>query len=115
MQPVQTRSIIKDNIVFQNAAETTGNGTSFEVGPYTSLRIKITGTSTSRTITFYEKDVDGNLTAISGVRASDFTVGTSTTGTAESWLFDVSCAYKIVMDLTAVAGGNVTIKGRAKT
>lgn len=100
-------------VTFQSAATSTGNGTAFEVGAYRTLTVKITGTSSTRTVTFYAKDTDGNLTALMGVRLSDFATGTSTTGTGEYWQFDITGIYSIVMDLTAVAGGNVSVKGRA--
>jgi hypothetical protein len=48
-----------------------------------------------------------------GVRLSDLATGINTTGTAEYWQFDVTGVYQVVMDLTAVAGGNVSVKGRA--
>ena len=49
-----------------------------------------------------------------GVKLSDFTTASSTTGTgaAEIWQVDVTGLEKFFTDLTAVAGGNVTIKGR---
>jgi hypothetical protein len=101
------------NHTFHNAATSTGNGNEYVVGGATTLTVKITGTSSSRTVTFYAKDIDGNLTALLGFRLSDLASGTSTTGTGEYWVFDVTGIEAVVMDLTAVSGGNVTVKGKA--
>jgi hypothetical protein len=112
MQPIQTRPVVKD-IIFQDTATTTGNGTAFEVGAYKTLTIEIYGTSSSRTVTFYGKSESGTLRAITGIKLSDFTTATSTTGTGELWQFDITGLKYVVIDLTAVAGGNVSVKGRA--
>jgi hypothetical protein len=98
---------------FQNAATTTGNGTAFVVGSYKTITVEIYGTSASRTVTFYGKSKSGTLRAIQGVRISDFTLATSTTTTGEIWQFDITGLDYVVMDLTAVAGGNVSVKGTA--
>jgi hypothetical protein len=113
MTPVQTRSIIKDNVTFQSAATATGNGTAFEVGIYKTLTVEIYGTSSTRTVTFYAMGKGATLRALSGVRMSDLTVAASTTGTGEIWQFDITGLDYVYMDLTAVAGGNVTVKGKA--
>lgn len=103
----------KKDFIFHDASTSAKNGYAMEVYAFKTLTIKITGTSTSRTVTFYAKDADGNLTALMGVRMSDFATATSTTNTGEYWQFDTTGIKSIVMDLTAVAGGNVTIKGTA--
>lgn len=114
-QPSGALKIKKDIIThtFHNAATQAANGNALTVGEYKTLTVKITGTSSSRTITFYAKDPDGNLTALMGVRLSDLATGTSTTGTGEYWQFDVTGVEAVVMDLTAVAGGNVSVTGKA--
>ena len=38
--------------------------------------------------------------------------GNSSTGNNEIWQFDVSGLVSVVMDLTEVSGGNISIKGR---
>ena len=98
---------------FHDVATSTSNGKALNVKAFKTLRVKITGTSSSRTVTFYARDIDGNLTALMGVRMSDFSTATSTTGTGEYWQFDVTGIEAVVMDLTAVSGGNVTVKGKA--
>ncbi len=113
MNPSQTYPLVKENIVFQDASTSAGNGTSFEVGVYKTLTIEIYGTSSTRTVTFYGKGTSGTLRALMGVRMSDFSTAVSTTGTGEIWQFDTTGLEYVVMDLTAVSGGNVSVKGRA--
>jgi hypothetical protein len=48
-----------------------------------------------------------------GIKVSDLSTGVSTTGTGEVWQFDVTGLEEVIMDLTAVSGGNVSVKGRA--
>lgn len=98
---------------FHDAKTTTGNGTALEVKGLSTLTIEIYGTSSSRTVTFYAKSKSGTLRALMGVRLSDFATATSTTGTGEIWQFDITGLDYVVMDLTAVDGGNVSVKGRA--
>lgn len=100
-------------VVFQDASATTGNGIEFFVDGEKSLTIEIYGTSTSRTVTFYAKSASGTVRALKGLKMSDWTSDTSTTGTGEIWQFDITGLYSVIMDLTAVSGGNVSIKGRA--
>lgn len=100
------------DVTFHNAATVAANGAAAVVAGYKTLTIEIYGTSTSRTITFYGKSASGTLRAISGVKLSDLSIATNTTGTAEIWVFDVSGLESVTIDLTAVAGGNVTVKGR---
>lgn len=101
------------DVVFHTVATVAANGTVIDVLDYKTLTVKITGTSATRTVTFYARDTDTNLTALMGVRLSDLATAVSTAGTGEYWQFDITGIHQIVMDLTAVAGGNVTIKGRA--
>ena len=98
--------------VFHNAATVAANGTDVSVGNYKTLTLEIYGTSTSRTLTFYAKGGSGVVRAMSGVRLSDYSVASSTTTTDEIWQFDVTGTESVIIDLTAVAGGNVTASGR---
>ena len=98
--------------VFHNAATVAANGTDVSVGNYKTLTLEIYGTSTSRTLTFYAKGASGTVRAMSGVRLSDYSVASSTTTSGEIWQFDVTGTESVIIDLTAVAGGNVTASGR---
>ena len=77
------------------------------------LTVEIYGTSTARTIAFIGRGPSGTDRAIMGVRLSDLSTATSTTGTGELWQFDITGLTAVFCDLQVVAGGNVTIKGRA--
>ena len=90
------------------------SGTDLEVTPaFTSLLIEVYGTSSSRTLQFKAKGESGTARTLLGTKISDASTATSTTGTAELWRFDITGLKHITMDLTAVAGGNVSVKGRA--
>ena len=101
-----------NDVTFHDSAIIAANGTEVTVGGYKNLTIEIYGTSTTRTVTFYGKGVSGTLRALTGVNIGDLSTATSTTATGEIWQFDITGLESVVMDLTAVAGGNVSIKGR---
>lgn len=97
---------------FQNAVTAAGQGTALTVGGYRTLTVEISGTSTSRTLEFKAAGPSGAYRQLTAVRLSDFTVASSTTGSGELWQFDVTGLSSVIMDVTAVAGGNVTVQGR---
>lgn len=107
-----TGSNVKD-IIFHDAATVAGSGTIFDVGGYKTLTVEIYGTSTSRTVEFVARGPSGTDVALSGVNVSTNAVATSTTGTGEIWQFDITGLISVFMNLSAVAGGNVSVKGRA--
>ena len=118
MSQIRTTEILEDgnfrDFTFHDAAIVAANGATLKLkAAHKTLTVEIRGTSTSRTIAFYEKMSNGTLVPLMGVRRFDFATATSTTGTDEVWEFGIVGAIEIVMDLTAVAGGNVTVKGRA--
>lgn len=100
--------------IFQDNSRVTGNGNVLTVGQETSLTIEIFGTvsNTARTITFYRKSRDGTLKSIRGVRTDTWDDAASTTETGVEWNFDITNGYQIVMDLTAITGGSLTVIGR---
>lgn len=100
-------------VTFQDAATPTGDGTPFVVGAYKILTVEIYGTSTTRTVTFYGKSKSGTLRALKGLNLSTWNSATSTTGSGEIWQFDITGLDYVIMNLTAVSGGNVSIKGNA--
>lgn len=101
------------DITLQNGATATGIGTSFNVGYFKTLNIKITGTNTSRTIVFEAAGFDNVFEPIQGVRPKDYIMDSKTTENNESWQFDVTGFSSFRTRIEAIAGGNVTIKGRA--
>jgi hypothetical protein len=107
---MQLYSVTKD-VIFHDVATIAADGTEQTVGGYKTLTIEIYGTSTSRSISFFGKGASGTVRAITGVNLSDISTGTGTSGTGEIWTFDVTGLTSVLIDLTAVAGGNVSIKG----
>ncbi|ADU30371.1 hypothetical protein [Evansella cellulosilytica] len=101
-----------ENVTFHNAATTPAKGNEFDVGGFKTLTISIRGTSTSRTLQFKTVEYDGFERTIAGLRMSDFKIDTQTTGNSEIWQFDVTGLNKVIVDLTAVSGGSVFVKGR---
>lgn len=108
----RTKSEYKD-FVFHNAATTAADGNMLTVEFYKILTVEIYGTSGSRTVAFIGRGASGTDRAITGIKLSDLSTAISTTGTGEIWQFDITGLTKVFMDLQAVSGGNVTIKGRA--
>lgn len=107
-----TGSNVQD-VTLQNAATAAGNGTPFVVEGFKTLTIEIIGTSTSRTIFFEAASVSNISLPIQGVKLLDMSVGSSTTGNNELWQFDVTGLVSFRARLSSVAGGNVSIKGKA--
>jgi len=101
------------DVTLQNAASAIGNGTPFTVGSYKTLTLEVTGTSTSRTVIWEAQSVSGAWYAIQGVRMSDYSMATQTTGSGEIWQFDITGLAAIRARISAVAGGNVSVRGKA--
>lgn len=99
--------------IFQNAAIATGWGTQLTVADHKTLTVEIYGTSTSRKIEFMGAGFSDTYRPITGVKLADLVTGSSTTGTGELWQFDITGLKSVAMNLTAVAGGNVTVVGMA--
>ncbi|RKN84118.1 hypothetical protein [Paenibacillus ginsengarvi] len=101
------------DLTFHDGAAAAGTGTIFNVGGCKTVTIEITGTSTSRKIVFEGASISGTYYPIMGVRLSDMFLGTQTTGINEVWQFDATGLVNFRARLSDVAGGNVTVKGRA--
>lgn len=107
-----TGSNVQD-VTLQDAAIAAGNGTVFNVGSVKTLTLEITGTSTSRTIAFEGASVSGTYYPIQGIKLTDLSMDTQTTGTGEVWTFEVTGLVSFRARILAIAGGNVTVKGKA--
>jgi hypothetical protein len=105
-------SLVTDH-TFHDAIVATADGTAFTVAGHKTLTVEIWGTSTSRTIEFKGAGLEGTYRPIMGVRLSDLSTAISTTGTGELWQFDITGLASVIMDCSAVAGGNLTVKGKA--
>lgn len=98
--------------IFQDSATTTGIGKLLYSNRNDNCTIFITGTSTSRTIQFEGIDNEGNVFPIQGVRLSDYTKATLTTGTNEAWTIDISNVVGFQVHITTIAGGTVRVTGK---
>lgn len=78
------------------------------------IKLITSGTSTSRTMTFKAKlNSDDTFTPFMGVNLSNATdtLATQTTGNNEIWLFSgLDGIHSLEFNVTAVAGGNFTVK-----
>ena len=110
---VEIKGARVQDVVLQLDATAVGTGTPFEVGAAKTLTLEITGTSTSRTIVFEAASVSGAFYSIQGVKTSDFSMATQTTGKDEVWSFDVTGQVTFRARVSTVAGGNVSVKGKA--
>jgi hypothetical protein len=103
--------------IFHNATTAAGDGAFMEVKHYKTLTVETFGSvdNSARTLAFYSKGPSGALKALAGVKisAAPLTTAVSTTGTAETWQFDITGLHKIYMDLTATTGGTFSVHGRA--
>jgi len=103
--------------IFHDAATVVGNGKFLDVKYFKTLTVETFSSvaNSARTITFYSKGPSGVLKAIAGVKvsAAPLTTAVSTTGTGETWQFDVTGLHKVYMDLTAITDGTVSVHGRA--
>lgn len=117
-QKVRIKAAALD-VTLQNAATAAGNGTPFAPtdGNY-ALTFEVTGTSTSRTIIFELAGPSGVYIPVTAFNVADPTkFGAQTTGGSstapESWQVEVPAGYSFRTRISAVADGNVTIKGKA--
>lgn len=101
------------SVTFHDSVSVAGVGAPFIVSAYKTLTIEIYGTSTNREIKFFGIGTSGTKRSIQGVNMASFDMAISTTGSGEFWSFDITGLESIVMELTSVSGGNVTIKGKA--
>jgi lipoate-protein ligase B len=106
--------------VFHKEAKSASKGVFLDnsSGQYNSLLISIKGTTTSHTVEFKFLNACGDLEPLKGLKPSDWSSGTQTSGTNESWQFeDISNMKRIYMDITAEVvgtGTGLTIMGEAR-
>jgi hypothetical protein len=101
------------DVTFHDAATAVGEGTAFNVLAYKTLTVEIYGTSTARDIKFYGKSASGVKRPIMGVNLADLSMAISTINNNEIWSFEVTGLQSVIMEITSVSGGNVSIKGKA--
>lgn len=109
------------DVILQNAATIAGNGTPFApTNSNYTLTFEIVGTSTSRTVLFELAGPSGRYMPITAFSVTDPTkFNIQTTGgsdsSPESWQVVIPAGYTFRTRISAVAGGNVMIKGKAVT
>lgn len=100
-------------IYLQNGATGAGEGTPFDIGGYTTINFKVTGSSTSREIIFEVSGLDGEYEEIQAYRPKDSAMSSHSTGNNESWIVDVTGFETFRARVVSVSGGDITIRGKA--
>ncbi|MFA1510084.1 hypothetical protein ACDN41_12710 [Priestia aryabhattai] len=100
-------------VTLQNGATAIGDGTAFDVESYKTLTLEISGTATSHTLVFEGASASGTWYPVQGVRLSDYDMKSQITTKGEVWTFEVPGLVKFRARLSAVAGGNISVKGNA--
>lgn len=110
------------DVVLQNAATETGDGTEVNIGAYNELIISVFGINvTTSTVVFEVNDADDNWTSVKGVKIGTDTTATSTSGIVtgantpgEKWAIPVKGCTQVRARLSVITGTSaaVTVKGR---
>lgn len=100
-------------IILHEKTSSPGEGLALYLGVAKNVNIKIAGTSTSRKLLFEVAGFDGEYEPIQGYRPKDGIMASETTENGESWQFDVTGFIYFRVRVESIAGGYVTIKGRA--
>jgi len=111
-----TGSTVGEEFTFQDAVIVTGEGEHLTLSGQDKVIVSIpTGTSTSRTIVFKATSL-GVVAYLFGSKIDSFgniNLAVSTTGQNEVWEIEGLAGYDdFFCEVTAVVGGNVTVKGR---
>lgn len=116
VQDVQlTGRNVQQETTLQNAVSAVGNGTAINMGNTDTFKItEISGTSTSRTLIFEVSNAEtGAYSVVQGVKLADLSMATQTSGKDEIWQIDGLAGLWFRVRVSAIAGGNVTVKGKA--
>lgn len=97
---------------FQNAVTEAGNGNVFTPEFADVISIEFSGTASSFTAVFEELGESGAWHAIAGIRRSDFAPGSSVTAKTGRWDVTLSGVLSLRVRVSAVSGGNLTVKGK---
>ncbi|UXO88751.1 hypothetical protein [Bacillus safensis] len=103
------------SFVFHEKSVSPSDGEPFEVKHYQKLGITITGTSTSRRISFVGVTNDDQEIELGGTQLSDYRITSGTEGTNEVWEFSVFPFKKVLIRLIEVKGGYVSVFGEVST
>ncbi|MDM5298079.1 hypothetical protein QUF51_07900 [Bacillus pumilus] len=103
------------SFVFHEKSVSPSDGESLEVKHYQKLAITITGTSTSRKISFVGITNDDQEIELGGTQLSDYRITTGTEGTNEAWEFSIFPFRKVYFRLEEVNNGDVSVFGEVST
>lgn len=105
----------RTSFVFHEKSVSPSDGEPFEVNHYQKLGITITGTSTSRRISFVGVTNDDQEIELGGTQLSDYRIAVGTEGINEAWEFSIFPFKKVVLRLDNVTGGDVSVYGEVST
>ena len=107
---IYTKSNYVD-VTFHDTVTATGNGTTHLVGGFKELTLSCKGTNTSRTIEVHGVDANGVDNILPLFSVVDFSDMTTLTSKDLSVTCSVSGMVSVYAKITAIGGGNATIKG----
>lgn len=106
---------VTNDVIFQNAAGASGNGSPFSVKGYRTLVVEVYGaTSPAGTVTFQAAGTSGVFANITGTNLNGMAQATSTnaiSATPVQWQFDVEALDQFQCPVTWTAG-TITVRGR---
>ncbi|MCY7542513.1 hypothetical protein P9173_09250 [Bacillus safensis] len=105
----------RTSFVFHEKSVSPSDGESLEVKHYQKLAITITGTSTSRKISFVGLTKDDQEIELGGTQLSDYRIATGTERINEAWEFSIFPFKKVALRLDEVTGGDVSVYGEVST
>lgn len=101
-----------NQFLFQNMINAINQGEILDVGTNKFLTVCIYGSATARTVQFFSINPIGELIALLGYNTSTGDTATFTDGiTSETWQFDITGLDKIVMKISTISGGSLTVSG----
>ncbi|PRS47478.1 hypothetical protein [Bacillus sp. MZGC1] len=105
----------RTSFTFHDKSSSPSDGEIFEVKHYQKLAFSITGTSTSRKISFMGLTNDDQEIELGGTQLSDYRIATGTEGTNEVWEITIFPFKKVLIRLDEVTGGDVSVYGEVST
>jgi hypothetical protein len=102
--PTKLTGSSTQDVTFQNAVSTTGNGTVFNVGGYHRLNAILSGSSKSRNVVF-EFSMDGTTwEELKATKIADGTISSNISNLNETWQMDISGLYQVRSRVSSLQG-----------